>query len=60
MSHCGFLLFKVREAINKMIQLEPEILQLIIETKADQKAAVQARKEILEKLVKLEKCQRTA
>ena len=53
MSHCGFLLFRVREALARMVQLEPEILRLIIESKVDRKLAVEARKEILEKLAEL-------
>ena len=50
MSHCGFLLFRVREALAKMIRLEPTLLRLILETKLDRKAAIEARKEILKKL----------
>ena len=53
MSHCGFLLFRVREALARMVQLEPEILRLIIESKVDRKLAVEVRKEILEKLAEL-------
>ena len=53
MSHCGFWLFKVREALAKMISLEPTLLRLIIETKLDRKAAIEARKQILEKLTEL-------
>ena len=50
MSHCGFWLRNVREALAKMISLEPTLLRLIIETKLDRKAAIEARKEILKKL----------
>ena len=50
MSHCGFLLFRVREALAKMIRLEPTLLRLILETKLDRKTAIEARKEILKKL----------
>lgn len=50
MSHIGFWLFRVREALAKMIRLEPKLLRLILETKLDRKAAIEARKEILKKL----------
>jgi len=50
LSHCGFLLFRVREALAKMIRLEPTLLRLILETKLDRKTAIEARKEILKKL----------
>jgi len=43
-------LFRVREALAKMISLEPTLLRLILETKLDRKAAIEARKEILKKL----------
>ena len=55
MSHCGFLLFRVREALARMVRLEPEILRLIIEAKVDRKLAVEMRKQILDKLVELKK-----
>ena len=50
MSHCGFWLFRVREALARMIGLEPTLLRLILETKLDRKAAIEARKEILKNL----------
>ena len=50
MSHIGFWLFRVREALAKMISLEPTLLRLILETKLDRKAAIEARKEILKNL----------
>ena len=53
MSHIGFWLFRVREALARMISLEPTLLRLIIETKLDRKAAIEARKQILEKLTEL-------
>ena len=55
MSHCGFWLFKVREALGKMIGLEATLLRLIIETKLDRKATIEARKQILEKLTELKR-----
>ena len=50
MSHIGFWLFRVRKALARMISLEPTLLRLILETKLDRKAAIEARKEILKKL----------
>ena len=50
MSHIGFWLFRVREALARMIRLEPTLLRLILETKLDRKAAIEARKEILKNL----------
>jgi len=46
-------LFRVREALARMISLEPTLLRLTLETKLDRKAAIEARKQILEKLTEL-------